>query len=123
MAGAVRAPPEYLRIPMPQGLLITISSLRSPSMSPVQPNRLSAVLRSHPPKRVPLAAIMGAVSVEPDSLSIPSPHGLETGISLLPSPSKSPYRRAIQGYLRPNDLWQTRVSDQARCSVTGRCDL
>jgi hypothetical protein len=51
--------------------------------------RLSAVLRSQPPKRVPFGAIIGDASVPPDNLRNPIPHGLLMGISAIPSPSKS----------------------------------
>src|SRR6185503_13261617 len=66
------------------------STRPSPSKSPTGPNELSPVFNSHPPKRVPLGDIVGTVSVPPDSLSTPMPHGLVTRISAWPSPSKSP---------------------------------
>ncbi len=49
---------------MPHGLENTISARPSPSKSPTGPNRLSPVCRFQPPKRVPLAAIIGAASDE-----------------------------------------------------------
>src|SRR5215210_725726 len=67
-----------------------ISFAPSPSKSPTGPKSLSPVLSSQPPKRVPFGAIIGTVNVPPDSLSTPTPHGLDTRISACPSPSKSP---------------------------------
>src|SRR5215210_5914727 len=67
-----------------------ISFAPSPSKSPTGPKSLSPVFSSQPPKRVPFGAIVGTVNVPPDSLSTPTPHGLETRISARPSPSKSP---------------------------------
>src|SRR5215210_2627177 len=67
-----------------------ISFAPSPSKSPTGPKSLSPVLSSQPPKRVPFGAIVGTVNVPPDSLSTPTPHGLDTRISARPSPSKSP---------------------------------
>src|SRR3954471_23000134 len=78
---------------MPHGLVTRISARRSPSKSFTVSSRLSAVLSSQPPKRVPFGCIMGAVSVAPDSFSSPMPHGLVTRISARPSPSKSPAGR------------------------------
>src|SRR3990172_91695 len=87
--GAFRVLPASLRIPMPHGLVTRISALPSPSKSATGLKRLSAVFSSHPPNLVPLGAIIGALSVFPDNLRIPIPHGLVTRISALPSPSKS----------------------------------
>src|SRR3990172_3680017 len=87
--GAFRVLPASLRIPMPHGLVTRISALPSPSKSATGLKRLSAVFSSHPPNLVPLGAIIGALSVVPDNLRIPIPHGLVTRISALPSPSKS----------------------------------
>src|SRR3972149_6086060 len=87
--GALSVVPDNLRIPMPHGLVTRISARPSPSKSAVGPKRLSAVFSSHPPNLVPLGAIIGALSVVPDNLRIPMPHGLVTRISALPSPSKS----------------------------------
>ena len=72
----VKVAPDSLKMPMPHGLVTSISSRPSPSKSPTGPKRLSAVFSSQPPKRVPLGAIIGAASVPPDSLSTPMPQGL-----------------------------------------------
>src|SRR4051812_3682196 len=82
--------PDCFSRPAPHGLVTTISTAPSLSKSPAGPNVLSAVLSSQPPKRVPFGAIIGTVKVPPDSFITPIPQGLETRISVRPSPSKSP---------------------------------
>src|SRR5262245_23127083 len=88
--GAVSVEPDSFSRPIPHGEVTRISARPSPSKSPTGPNVLSAVLSSQPPKRVPFGAIIGTLIVEPDSLNMPMPHGLDTRISSWPSPSKSP---------------------------------
>ena len=68
--------PLRLRIPIPQGLRTTISSLPSASKSPTGPKRLSAVLRSQPSNRVPLGLSAGVEIVPPSMLKMPMPQGL-----------------------------------------------
>ncbi len=84
------APADHARTPIPQGLVIRSSSRRSPSRSAAAHIRLSNVLRSHPPKRVPLGDIVSGVRLLPDRLSRPNPHGLAITNSSRPSRSKSP---------------------------------
>src|SRR5262245_55510278 len=91
---------------MPQGLDTNISTLLSPSKSPIRSYRLSAVFSSQPPNRVPFGAMIGDDSVLPESFSSPTPHGLETGISALPSPSKSPFFATIV-FLREERRYST----------------
>src|SRR5512135_1271777 len=81
ITGAVSVEPDSFRIPIPHGLVTTISACPSPSKSPAGPNELSAVFSNQPPNRVPFGAIIGTVSVDPDSFRIPIPHGLVTRIS------------------------------------------
>src|SRR5207244_1702359 len=88
--GTVNGPPDSLSTPTPHGLDTRIAAWPSPSKSPTGPNELSPVLSSQPPKRVPFGAIIGTANVPPDSLSTPTPQGLDTRISAWPSPSKSP---------------------------------
>src|SRR5436190_24004576 len=90
MSGVI-VPPDCCSTPIPHGLATKISRRPSPSRSAVSSNLLSALLSSHPPNREPLAAIIGDVRVEPETLRRPRPHGLDTGISLLPSPSKNDF--------------------------------
>jgi hypothetical protein len=88
---------------MPHGLLTKISSRPSPSKSPSASNRLSPVLSSQPPKRVPFCAITGAASVFPDHCRMPMPHGLLTKTSERRSPSKSASLTAIRASsMRPS---------------------
>ena len=93
--GAASVLPDSLSTPMPQGLETSSSDLLSPSKSAITSNRLSAVLSSQPPNRVPLGAMKGDERVPPPSLSMPRPHGLDTGISAIASPSKSPFLAGI----------------------------
>ena len=65
MTTGVKLPPSLRSSAMPHGLVTSISARPSPSKSPIRSKRLSPLLSSQPPKRVPFAAITGEVSVLP----------------------------------------------------------
>ncbi|MCX5515733.1 hypothetical protein OSH05_19545 [Kaistia algarum] len=106
MTGLAIAAPESFRTPRPHPLVARISARPSPSKSPVWPNSLLAVFSNQPPSREPFGVNACDVSELLDRPMTPSPHGLETRISLKLSPLKSlifiaktPSNRANQNLL------------------------
>ena len=82
ITGTLNEPADSLNTPMPQGLSPgSPRGHRHPSRRPDR-RRCRQVLSSQPPKRVPLGAIIIALSVLPVSFKTPMPQGLVTRSSV-----------------------------------------